>query len=229
MLTRCLYFFLTFIPLVTTAQAMESQPLDTIQAVVRAFVADKTANIDGTVSISVAALDKRTKMPKCDAMEASLPNSNNLWGRSTVKVSCVSPKWSLYVPVTVKVTGKALVATRNMGGGQVIAELDVEVQELELSAYPIGLLTQPAQAVGKTTATNITVGKPLRAEMLRAQLIIKQGQQVVVVAKGSSFKVSSEGTAMGNACVGQIVGVKTKSGQVVKGLATESGVVVVTF
>lgn len=193
------------------------------------FCTRKTANIDGEVSINVSSPDKRTKMPKCDNLETSLPSSNRLWGRSSVKVSCANPKWSLYVPVTVRVNGKALIATRNLGGGQVIAEQDVELQELELSAYPIGLLTQPEQAVGKTTATNITVGKPLRAEMLRAQLVIKQGQQVVVVARGASFKVTSEGIAMGNAVVGQIVGVKTKSGQVVKGIAAENGVVEVSY
>jgi flagella basal body P-ring formation protein FlgA len=135
----------------------------------------------------------------------------------------------LYVPVTVRVTGKALVATRSIGSGQVIGEQDVEVQVLDLTPYPIGVFTRPEQAIGKTTAVNVAAGNPLRAEVLRTQFVVKQGQQVVVVAKGDNFKVSSDGIAMNSAVAGQIVGVKTTSGQIVKGVATDSGTVEITF
>ena len=226
---RNLLFTLGLIPILAAAQAVEWQPLESIQAAAQAFVQAQTANIDGQVSINVAAPDKRSKVPACNNLETSLPSGNRLWGRTSVKVSCVDPKWSLYVPVTVKVTGKALVATRAIGGGQTIAEQDVEVQVLDLTPYPIGVFTRPEQAMGKTTATSIAAGKPFRAEVLRAQMLIKQGQQVVIMAKGSSFKVTAEGTAMGNAAAGQVVGVKTKSGQMVKGVATEAGVVEVYF
>lgn len=229
MLTRYLTFIVFFIPFLASAQTMEWQSIDSIQSAAQAFAQEKTAHIEGAVNISVASPDKRTKLPKCGNLETTLPSGNHLWGRSSIKVSCASPKWSTYVPVTVKVTGKALVATRSIGGGQVIADQDVDVQEIELTAYPIGLFTRPEQAIGKTTASNIPAGNPLRAEMMRAQLVIRQGQQVVVVANGTSFKVSAEGTAMGNAVAGQIVGVKTKSGQIVKGVATENGVVEVSF
>jgi flagella basal body P-ring formation protein FlgA len=229
MLTRNLTFIVFFIPFLASAQTIEWQSLDSIQAAAQAFVQDKTANIDGVVNISVSPPDKRTKLPKCANLETTLPSGNHLWGRSSVKVSCTNPKWSTYVPVTVKVTGKALVATRSIGGGQLIADQDVEVQDMDLTPYPIGLFTRPEQAIGKTTASNIPAGNPLRAEMFRAQFVVKQGQQVVVVANGSSFKVSAEGTAMGNAVAGQIVGVKTKSGQIVKGVATDNGVVEVSF
>ena len=162
-------------------------------------------------------------------METTLPSGNRLWGRSSVKVSCASPRWALYVPVTVRVTGKALVATRSIGSGQIINQQDVEVQVLDLTPYPIGVFTRPEQAIGKTTAVNVAAGNPLRPEVLRAQFVVKQGQQVVVVAKGASFKVSAEGIAMNNALPGQLVGVKTTSGQIVRGLATDSGTVEISF
>jgi len=60
-------------------------------------------------------------------------------------------------------------------------------------------------------------------------LAIRQGQQVMLVAQGAGFKVSSEGTAMGNAATGQVVSVKTRSGQIIKGIAKGEGVVEVYF
>jgi flagella basal body P-ring formation protein FlgA len=233
MLIRNIFIVFAFMPafIITPAiaQAIEWQPLESIQATAQSFVEANTASIDGNVNVIVATPDKRTKVQRCDNMVATLPSGNHLWGRSSIKVSCGSPRWTLYIPVTVRVTGKALVATRSIGSGQVIAEQDVEVQVLDLTPYPIGVFSRPEQAVGKTTAANIPAGNPLRAEVLRAQFVVRQGQQVVVVAKGASFKVSAEGIAMSNAVVGQIVGVKTSSGQMVRGVATDSGTVEINF
>ncbi|HEY8084211.1 MAG TPA: flagellar basal body P-ring formation chaperone FlgA [Methylophilaceae bacterium] len=226
---RNLFLVFAFLPLLATADAIEWQSLEAVQSAATAFVQERTANIDGDVSINAVAPDKRVKVPSCDHLQTSLPSGNRLWGRTSVKVSCSSPRWALYVPVTIKVTGKALVATRSIGSGQVIADQDVEVQVLDLTPYPIGVFTRPEQAIGKTTASNIAAGNPLRAEVLRAQLAVRQGQHVVVMAKGGNFKVTSEGIAMNNAAVGQIVGVKTTSGQMVKGIATDSGMVEINF
>lgn len=224
----CLMFLLSAFTVPSFANSWETA--ESIQAVAESFVRQKTANIEGQVNISSTPPDKRVKVTKCDALETSLPSSNRLWGRSTVKVSCSAPsKWTLYVPVMVRVTGKALITTRAIGGGQVIGPQDVLVQEMELTAYPAGLFNRPEQAVGKTTASSIASGAPIRPELLRAPLAIRQGQQVVVVAYGANFKVSSEGTAMGNAQPGQVVPVKTKSGQTVKGIARGDGIVEVSF
>lgn len=216
------------LPIASLAATWETA--ESIQAAAESFVRQKTANIEGQVNISSTPPDSRVKVTKCDTLETSLPSSNRLWGRSTVKVSCSSPsKWNLYVPVVVRVTGKALVTTRAIGSGQVIDPQDVQLQEMELTAYPVGIFTRPEQAVGKTTSSSIASGAPIRAELLRASLSIRQGQQVVVVAYGANFKVSSEGTAMSNAQPGQVVSVKTKSGQIVKGVARGDGVVEVSF
>lgn len=231
MLIRNLVSTLLILPCIALgAPAAGWETPESIQAVAESFVRQKTANIEGQVNISSTPPDNRVKVPKCNAMEATLPQSNRLWGRSAVKISCPGPtRWTLYVPVMVQVTGKALVTTRAMGSGQIIDPQDVELQEMELSAYPAGVFTRPEQVAGKTTAVSIPSGSPIRAEQLRAPLAIRQGQQVVVVANGANFKVSSEGVAMGNAQPGQVVAVKTKSGQVVKGIARGDGVVEVSF
>lgn len=214
----------------TPALASEWQSKESIQAAAEAFVQQRTAAIDGEVSISSTPPDSRVKVGKCNNLETSLPSGNRLWGRASVKVSCSAPvKWTIYVPVMVKVSGKAVVTTRAIGGGQLIDAQDVEIQVIDLTPYPVGVFTQLDQAVGKTTSASIPAGSPVRPEVLRTPLAIKQGQQVIVIAKGENFKVTSEGLAMGNALLGQIVAVKTKSGQIVKGIAKADGTVEVSF
>ncbi|OGV72175.1 MAG: flagella basal body P-ring formation protein FlgA [Methylophilales bacterium RIFCSPHIGHO2_02_FULL_57_10] len=211
-------------------EAGEWQSLDEVTAAVERFVRQKTVNIAGEVSIGITSPDPRLHLGKCNNLETWLPSGNKLWGRASVGVRCREPvAWSIYVPVMVKVSGSALVAARPIGKGQVLEAPDVQPQVRDLTQYPGGVLTSPDQAVGKTAATSIQAGDLLRPEMLRLPLAIRQGQQVMLVAQGAGFKVSSEGTAMGNATAGQVVPVKTRSGQIIKGIAKGEGVVEVYF
>ncbi len=209
--------------------AGELQSMDDIALTVEHFVREKTANVAGEVAVSVTRPDARLRLGKCNRLETWLPSGNKLWGRASVGVRCQTPSWSLYVPVMVKVTGNALVTTRPIGSGQILEAQDVQLQVRDLTAYPGGLFTNPEQVVGKTAATSIKADSLLRPEVLRSPLAIKQGQQVILVAQGAGFKVSSEGQAMGNAAIGQVVSVKTRSGQTIKGIAKGDGVVEVYF
>jgi len=212
-----------------TAFAGEWQSMDEITMTVERFVREKTADIAGEVAVSVTRPDARLRLGKCGKLETWLPNGNRLWGRASVGVRCQVPAWSLYVPVMVKVTGNALVAARPISSGQILEAQDVQLQLRELTQFPGGLFTKPEQVIGKSAATSIKTDSLLRAELLRSPLAIKQGQQVILVAQGAGFKVSSEGQAMGNAAIGQVVSVKTRSGQTIKGIAKGDGVVEVYF
>ncbi|EEF23295.1 Flagella basal body P-ring formation protein flgA precursor, putative [Ricinus communis] len=163
-------------------------------------------------------------------METWLPSGNKLWGRASIGVRCRAPSsWSIYVPVMIRVSGNAVVATHPIARGQAITQDDLELQTRDLTQYPNGTFSNPEQIIGRTATLNIPAGEVLRPEQLKAALVIRQGQQVTLVAQGAGFKVSSEGTAMGNAATGQVVAVKTRSGQIIKGIAKGDGVVEVYF
>lgn len=212
------------------AAAGEWQSIDDIVKAVEQFVQQKTADSPNEISVTVTRPDSRLRLNKCDNLETRLPSGNRLWGRASVAVHCTAPSpWSLYVPVMVRVSGSALIAARAIASGQTLEAQDVQLQIRDLTQSPGGVLIDPHQAIGKTTASSIKAGDLLRPEQLRSPLAIKQGQQVILVAQGAGFKVSSEGQAMGNAAVGQVVSVKTRSGQIIKGVAKGDGVVEVYF
>lgn len=214
----------------TPVQAADWQSPDEIVAVVERFVKQKTVGVGDEVNVTVVRPDARLKLGKCDALETWLPSGNKLWGRASVGVRCkTSANWSIYVPVMVRVSGTALVAAHPIGRGTVLADDDVQLQTRDLTQYSSGVFTSPDQVIGKTATLSIQAGDVLRPEQLRAALIIRQGQQVTLVAQGAGFKVSSEGVAMGNAATGQVVAVKTRSGQIIKGIAKGDGIVEVYF
>jgi len=212
------------------AHADDRQPLSSIEAAVESFVREKTSSQPGEYTISVTRIDQRLKLARCDKLETYLPSGGRLWGHSSIGVRCASPSaWSLYVPVLIKVSANVLVTARPVASGQAVQAEDVQTQLKDVTAYAGSVLTTPEQAVGRNAMSHITAGTVLRSEMLRSPLVVLQGQQVKLVAQGAGFKVSSEGLAMGNAAAGQLVSVKTRSGQIIKGVAKGEGVVEVYF
>jgi len=91
------------------------------------------------------------------------------------------------------------------------------------------VVTDPAQAIGKTVRNGIAVGQPLRSDLLTAPWLVQQGQSVKLLSSGVGFTVSNEGKALNNATEGQIAQVRTASGQVVSGVARSPGVVEVSY
>lgn len=214
----------------TNGFAGEWQSLDDITATVEQFVHLKSADNTNEISVTATRPDPRLHLGKCEKLETWLPSGNKLWGRASVGVRCRAPvSWSIYVPVTVRVSGNALVAVRPIARGQTVEAQDVQSLLRDLTSYPGGVLTSPDQVAGKTAAATIQTGEVLRPEVLRSSPVVRQGQQVILVAQGAGFKVSSEGTAMSNATNGQVVSVKTRSGQIIKGIAKSEGVVEVYF
>jgi flagella basal body P-ring formation protein FlgA len=115
-----------------------------------------------------------------------------------------------------------------MPAGYLIGEADIVVRSGDLSTLPTNVLTDQAQAIGKTVKNGFSAGQPLRSDLLVAQWAVQQGQTVKTEANGPGFTVSSEGKALNNAVAGQVVQVRTNSGQIVSGIARPGGVVDVT-
>lgn len=202
------------------------QALDPIRQAAETYVQAQSGAAPGTVEASVGAIDPRLQLPQCARLEAFLPPGSRLWGNTTVGVRCLSPSsWSIYVPVTVKILSPVVVSTRPLAQGQTLTAEDVAVRTEDLTQLPAGVLTDPAQATGMTTTSSVPAGYALRLDMLRARYVIQQGQTVRIVSQGRGFQVSSEGKALANGSVGQIVSVRTRSGQTVSGVVQLNGVV----
>ena len=210
--------------------ASELQSLPAIQAAVEAFVQDTLTAQPGEHAVTVSRVDPRLKLEKCEHLEPYFPSGARLWGNSNVGVRCLAPAtWSLYVPVNIKVSNNVLVTVRPIAAGQPIQADDVQLQQRDITTMAGSALTALDQALNKNVAAPVASGTILRLEMLRASNVILQGQTVKLIAQGAGFRVSSEGQAMGNAKAGQVVGVKTRSGQIIKGVAKSEGVVEVYF
>lgn len=199
---------------------------NTLYSTLDDYLRTQTQGLPGVVSHTVTPLDARTQLSPCDAYEPFVPPGNKLWGRTTIGVRCLGPSsWTIYVQVHVKATGSYLVLARTVPSGHIFKATDVTSRTGELTALPSSIVTDQAQVVGKTAKNGIAAGQPLRGDHLIAPWAVQQGQNVRTVSSGPGFSVSSDGKALNNAADGQVVQVRTSSGQTVSGIARPGGIV----
>jgi flagella basal body P-ring formation protein FlgA len=216
------FWLLLLTPLLAHAQTPLYSTLDD-------YLRIQTQGLPGKVNYSIGQLDTRTQLSECTAFEPFLPAGSKLWGNSTVGVRCLGPSsWTIYVPVKVNVSGNYLISARTMPAGYVISAADIVVRSGDLSTLPANIITDQSQAIGKTVKNGFAAGQPLRSDLLIAAWAVQQGQSVKTVSNGPGFSVSSEGKALNNALAGQLVQVRTASGQTVSGIARAGGIVEVS-
>lgn len=212
------------------ATPLSSQAQESLAATLDHYLRIQTRGLPGQVTYSIGHIDSRTQLRPCSSFEPFLPTGSRLWGKSTVGVRCLAPSaWTVYVPVQVKISGNYLIAARQVTAGQALVAEDIVIRSGDLSSFPANIVTDQAQALGKTAKNRIAAGQPLRSDFLIAPWAVQQGQSVKLVSKGSGFSVSSEGKALNNASDGQVAQVRTSSGQTVSGIARPGGMVEVTY
>ncbi len=213
-----------------TLPSQAQQPHATIQRAIEEYVRTQTNGLPGTTTISAGAIDPRLTLAACGAMEVFTPTGSRLWGPTSVGVRCGAPlPWTIYVAVTVRVTGAYVVTARPIPGGQIVSQGDLTLTQGDLTRMPAGVVTDMAQAIGKTVVAPVAGGQALRADLLRTPNAILQGQNVKVVSAGSGFRVSADGKAVTNAAVGQVAQVRMNSGQTLSGIAQADGSVEIKF
>jgi flagellar basal body P-ring formation protein FlgA len=172
------------------------------------------------VDVQVGQLDPRLRLAPCQRVEPYLPAGTRLWGRTRIGVRCTDgvSRWNVYLPVTVKVYGQALVAKVPLPVGRVLAEGDVATAEVDLAEDTSTAIARTELVVGRSVSRAVNAGQSLRQAHLKPRQWFASGEMVKVVALGAGFSVASEGQAMTPGLEGQPARVKTESGRVLTGM-----------
>jgi hypothetical protein len=112
----------------------------TIRSAVDAFVRAQTETLPGHVEVKSGLVDPQLKFTHCEHLDVFLPPGAKLWGNTTVGVRCEAPeKWSLYVPVQVRVWADVVLSARALPRGQTITADDVAMQRVDLTHLERGV------------------------------------------------------------------------------------------
>lgn len=176
--------------------------------------------------IQLGSLDALASAPPCPRAEPFLPSSARTWGRTAVGVRCVEgARWSLLVPATVAVWGRAVVASAPLAAGATLGEQDLQEQESELTRDGPAVSREAQPLVGRTLTRAVAAGQALRLDATRAPLTVQAGDMVRIRIGAPGVAITATGQALASASAGQSVRVRTELGRVLTGTAREGRVV----
>ena len=213
-------------PFASAQQTAARQNLPALRTVVEQYLQTQTAGLPGKVTVKVGNVDPRTSLAACPAPEAFQQPGARAWGKTTVGVRCTLPSpWTVYIQATVTVVADYVAAAVPLAQGQPFDAGQLVMMKGDIAAMPNGIITDMAQAIGRTPTASLPAGTPLRLDTLKAKPVVQQGQAVRLVSKGSNFSVSAEARAINNAGEGQVAQARTQSGIVVSGTARAGGII----
>ena len=224
---------LAFVYSPASAQTLDTGLIDSaVEQQVRHMVAQAMKNASqaaskdpargvSRVDISVGSLDKRLRLAPCQRIEPYLPPDAKLWGKSKIGLRCAqgSTAWNVYLPVTVRLYGQALVSSQALAAGSVITAADLVKSEVDLAEDSSDAVQDTTLAVGRTLAKPMLAGQSLRVAHLKLRQWFAAGETVRVLAQGAGFNVASEGQALTAGFEGQPAKVRTEAGRVLTGVA----------
>jgi len=168
---------------------------------------------------SLARESASTAWP-CARVEPYLPAGVRLAGRTRIGLRCTqgATRWNVYLPLTVRILARSLVASTALPAGTVLRVHHLAEAEVDLAASPDPAIAQTDAALGRTLARPLAAGDALRQGDLKSRSWFAAGDLVHVVAVGPGFSVSAEGQALGPGLEGQPARVRTESGRIVTGM-----------
>src|SRR5436190_1226194 len=190
---------------------------------VRSLALDKaTAPGAGRIDIVVGQLDPRLHLAPCERIEPYLPPNVRLWGKSRIGLRCAQGRtaWNVYLPIVVKVWGRALVVPAGAAAGSVLADSDLADAEVDLAEELTPVFVDKKMIVGRTLGQPLRPGQAVRQAHIKSRQWFAAGETVKVVAVGDGFSLEGVGQALTNGIEGQPAKVRTESGHVVTGVAT---------
>ncbi|MFM1988014.1 MAG: flagellar basal body P-ring biosynthesis protein [Pseudomonadota bacterium] len=185
---------------------------------IRAFVERQLPATAGRAEVQLGQLDPRLQLAPCARVEPALLPGTRLWGRSAIALRCVEgATWTVTLPVSVSVRGRAIVAGEALAAGAQPATASLRIEEVELTREPGTPVTDPAQLVGRSLIRPVQAGQVLRQEHLRATQTVAPGDPVRIQLLGQGFTIQADGQALAGAGDGQPIRVRTENGRILSG------------
>ena len=171
------------------------------------------------VDVVVGQLDARLRLAPCQRVEPYLPQGTRLWGKTRIGLRCAqgTSAWNVFLPITVKIYGQALVATAAVPTGSVLNASDLVQAEVDLAEDTSIAVADANAAVGRTLARPLMPGQSLRLAHLKPRQWFAAGETVRVSSSGPGFSMASEGQALTHGIEGQLARVRTEGGRVLTG------------
>ncbi len=204
------------------------QELEGLRRAATELARRETAGTYARVRVEAGRLDPRLRLPRCGQPLKAQRAPGGRWpGRAAVAVACPGPRaWKVYVPVTVRVWERVVVAARPLPRGAALAPQDLRLEEREVTSRLRGYFRSLEAVRGRLLRTALPQGAVLEPGLVRDPPLVRRGQPVTLVAGRPGLEVRMAGTALQDGARDQVVAVRNnRSRRLVRGRVVAPGLV----
>lgn len=139
---------------------------------------------------------------------------------------CAAGKgWRHDFVVRARISAQVAVTAAQVGPNQTLTDADITLEKRDITNIP-DAVGDTSQILGQSTRRSLRPGEILRASQLTAPIVVKRGDQVIMVARYEGIEVSMAGEALDAGARGAVVRVRNAaSGQVVRMRVSGAGTV----
>lgn len=139
-------------------------------------------------------------------------------------VTCADASgWSRKVLARARISGDVVVAVADVPAGRPLADADVGVESRDVTAIA-DFFADPAEVVGMTGRRALHTGDVLRRRLLAAEVMVRRGDPVRIVARNRGIEVQMAGEALDSGATDELVRVRNlSSGTVLRARVTGAG------
>jgi flagella basal body P-ring formation protein FlgA len=215
-----------------TAGGAQAEPLGALRTAAESLLRSQLHAVTYKVHLQAAPLDPRLRLPRCPApLATALPAGAALSARVTVRVACPAAEaaWTVYVPVDIESDIAALVLKESALRGARLTPGQVSVETRRVPGLAVGYLTDVGSLERHTLSRTLAAGTALTADAMLADCIVRQGQEVTLVASAPGISVRALGKVLEDGREGARVRVQNLASlKVVQGVVDADGVIEIT-
>lgn len=173
----------------------------------------------------VAAVRTSRPLPACPSPVAVGVLDARQATRLRLVASCPGEGgWKYEFVVRAKITARVAVMAAEVPSGRAVEAADVALERRDISLVP-DAVSDLALLEGMSARRSLRSGELLRQNMLTAQLLVKRGEAVRIVARNEQIEVSMAGEALDPGARGALIRVRNNNGNVIKARVTGAGTV----
>ncbi len=207
------------------------EPIASIRQAAEQFVQGQMPPGETGVVVRASHLDPRLRLARCAGpLEAALLSGARLQANMSVAVGChTGADWTIYVPVSIASRLHVWALRQPEQAGARLTTADLLPETRMVSGVAAGYVTDLALLGRSTLRHPMPAGAVLHTSDLLADFMVRQGQQVTLVASIGGIRVRASGVALQDGRYGQLIRVQNPaSKKVVQGTVGGSHVVYVS-
>lgn len=207
------------------------EPIASIRHAAEQFVRSQMPPGEQSIVVHAGALDSRLRLARCQGpLQAGMLAGARLQPNMSISVGChAGAHWTLYVPVSIESRIDVWALRQPENAGAQLTRADLAPETRLVSGVAAGYVTNLALLSRSTLRHPMPAGAVLHASDLLADFMVRQGQQVTLIASIDGIEVRATGVALQDGRYGELIRVQNPaSKKVVQGTVGDAHVVYVS-